>query len=325
MSKITVIGGGAWGSALAQMAATSNHEVCLYARDAAVIAEINTVHTNKRYLGDIVLSDKIMATRYADQALEQAELILVVIPAQALRHVLQSVQKFIPPHCVLILCAKGIEQGSRMFMSEVVEEVLPNQAFAILSGPSFATDVARGRPTAVTIASQSSQLTHHLVHILSGQNFRCYGSTDVIGVEAGGALKNVLALAAGVATGCGLGLSAQAALVTRGFAELRRIAIALGGKAETMTGLSVLGDLMLTCSSNQSRNYAYGLALGQNQSIEGMPLAEGVTTAPVAADLCEHLGIEAPIIHTVSALLAKCMKIDDAIEHLITRPLKFED
>jgi len=324
--KITILGGGAWGTALAQMASRLTERVHLYGRDATAIDEINHQHKNRRYLGDdIVLSNKISATTKGDEALAQADFILAAVPAQSLRHVLTDCRKFIPPQAALVLCAKGIERTSRLFMSQLATQILPGQQIAVLSGPSFASDVARGLPTAVTIAAEQPDLARNLVQIFSTPCFRCYASDDVVGVEIGGACKNVLALAAGASTGYGLGLSAQAALVTRGFAELRRIGAAMGARFETMSGLSVLGDLMLTCSSPQSRNYAYGMALGQGMPVKGLPLAEGVATAPVAADLCHQLGVEAPIIHTVAALLDGKMAVDEAVTHLINRPLKFED
>jgi len=324
--KITVLGAGAWGTALAQMATACSHHICLYARNADVVDEINQQHKNHHYLGDdILLSNKILASLNADEALERSDFILVAIPAQSLRQALTDLRDLIPPQAILILCAKGIERGSRLFMSQVAAEILPHQPIAVLSGPSFAIDVARALPTAVTIAAHDSHLAQKLAHIFSAAHFRCYASDDVIGVEVGGACKNVLALAAGAATGRGLGLSAQAALVTRGFAELRRIGGALGGRLETMSGLSVFGDLMLTCSSPQSRNYLYGLALGQGKSVEQLPLAEGVATAPVAAGICDEWGVDAPIIHTVAALLEKKITIDEAVQQLINRPLKFED
>jgi len=323
--RITILGGGSWGTALAQMVASSGHKTSLYARDETIVTEMNAAHTNRRYLGEITLNDKIFATTQPDQALKEADMILAAIPAQFLRQALQDLKAFIPPHAILILCAKGIERTSRYFMSQVAHDVLPTQPLAVLSGPSFATDVARGLPTAVTIAARDGALAQRLVHDLSCAYFRGYACTDLIGVEIGGALKNVLALAAGCSTGRGLGSSAQAALITRGFAELRRITVALGGKAATLVGLCVLGDLILTCSSSQSRNYAYGLHLGQGKSVENLPLAEGVATAPVAADLCERLGVEAPIIHTVASLLTNRITMGEAVEQLIQRPLKFED
>jgi len=325
-NKITVLGSGAWGSALAEMASRHGRKVHLYGRDQNVVEEINHYHRNHRYLGhDIVLSDLIHATTQADVALAQADFIFVAIPAQSLRSALQKLACLIPAKAVLILCAKGLEQGSRLFMSQVASEILPQQKIAVLSGPSFASDVARGLPTAVTLAAEEADLAQQLTHIFSHASFRCYACDDVRGVEVGGSCKNVLALAAGMAVGRGLGLSAQAALVTRGFAELRRIAAALGAKLETMSGLAVLGDLILTCSSPQSRNYNYGLTLGRGDPVAGLALAEGVATAAVAARLCDELGIEAPIMHTVAAVLDGSMTLDEASYQLINRPLKFED
>lgn len=323
--NITVLGGGAWGTALAAQAVRSGHKVALYARDAATVAEINEHGRNSRYLPDIMLPAGIHAITDAATALAAAQIILVVIPAQALGQALTQLKSFIPPQAKLVLCAKGIERGTQRFMSESVHDLLPDQALAALSGPSFAADVARGLPTAVTIAAEDADLARALVQALSDKTFRCYASTDLRGVEIGGALKNVLALAAGMATGRGLGASAQAALVTRGFAELRRIGLKLGGRAETMTGLAVLGDLLLTCSSPQSRNYAYGMALGAGRPTGNLPLAEGVATASVAAQLCAEHDIEAPLMGTIAAVCAGKTTVEEAIAALLSRPLKFED
>lgn len=322
---ITVLGSGAWGTALAAMATTLGHGVHLYAREKETAEEINSRHSNSRYLSDIVLPETIHATTDPQKALAAADIVLVVIPSQVFGTALGRLAPFVPAKVPLVLCSKGIEQTSGRFMSDIAQDILPHHPIAALSGPSFAADVAKGLPAAVTVASRDNSLVHDLARLFSGQNFRCYASTDLTGVEIGGALKNVLALAAGMATGRGLGASAQAALVTRGFAELRRIGAALGGKPETMTGLSVLGDLILTCSSPQSRNYAYGAALGAGRPVAGLPLAEGVATAPVAARLCEKHGIDAPIIHTVAAILSGRMHVNDAVQALITRPVKFED
>lgn len=323
--KIAVMGSGAWGTALAAMASTLGHDVKLYGRDDDVIQSINKRHINSRYLPDIALPDKILATTNAQEALDRTDLVLAVIPAQAFASALKEFATSIPQNAPIVLCAKGIEQQSGRFMSDIVEDIVPNHAVASLSGPSFADDVARGLPTAVTIAAKTIKLAHDIANILSGKSFRCYSSSDLIGVELGGALKNVLALAAGAACGRGLGASAQAALITRGFAELRRIGKAMGAKAETMTGLSVLGDLILTCSSPQSRNFSYGFAVGSGHSTEGLKLAEGVATAPVAAKLCHDKNIVAPIIDAVACLLDRRITIDQAVNALITRPLKSED
>lgn len=324
-AKIAVLGGGAWGTALASMAATGNHDTWLYARDAKTVDHINTQRRNPAYLGEIELPHGIRASTDAQAVLENADAILAVIPAQSMRKGLLELSRLIPQSAPVILCAKGIERDTGRLMSEVVADVLPDHQIAALSGPSFATDVARGLPTAVTIACENAAIADQLAATLSGPAFRCYSTTDLKGVEIGGALKNVLALAAGAAIGRGYGASAQAALVTRGFAELRRVALAMGAKPETIMGLSGLGDLMLTCSSSQSRNYSYGLALGRSEDLTNRPLAEGVATAPIAAELCRKYNVPAPIITAVAALLAGKTTIDEAVTALLNRPLKTED
>ena len=324
-AKIAVLGGGAWGTALAAMAAIGGHDAWLYARDAETVAHVNNQHRNPAYLGEIELPEGIRASTDAKAVFLDADIVLVVVPAQVMRKGLQELSSLIPQSAPVILCAKGIERETGRLMSEVVAEVLPNHTIGALSGPSFATDVARGLPTAVTIACGDAVIADQLAAMLSGPAFRCYSTTDLKGVEIGGALKNVLALAAGAAIGRGYGASAQAALVTRGFAELRRIGQAMGAKPETIMGLSGLGDLMLTCSSSQSRNYSYGLAIGRGEDLSNRPLAEGVATAPIAAELCKKHAIPAPIITAVAALLAGKITIDEAVTALLNRPLKTED
>lgn len=323
--KIAVMGSGAWGTALAIMACHLGHNVTLYGRNKDTIYAINQHHINEQYLPGIQLPQNIIATDDPSEALGKAELVLAVIPAQTFGSALSEFAPFIPANAPIVLCAKGIERKTGRFMSDIVKDILPSQSVATLSGPSFANDVARGLPTAVTVAAQHIDTAHRISETLSGSVFRCYSSDDLIGVELGGALKNVLALAAGAAAGRGLGASAQAALVTRGFAELRRISKAMGAKTETMTGLSVLGDLMLTCSSPQSRNFSYGFAIGAGKSTEGLKLAEGVATAPIASQLFHQKKISAPIIDAVAALLDRRITIDQAVNALITRPLKSED
>ncbi len=324
-AKIAVLGGGAWGTALAAMAAIGGHDAWLYARDAETVEHVNNQHRNPAYLGEIELPEGIRASTDAKAVFQDADIVLVVVPAQVMRKGLQELSSLIPQSAPVILCAKGIERETGRLMSEVVAEVLPNHMIGALSGPSFATDVARGLPTAVTIACEDAVIADQLAAMLSGPAFRCYSTTDLKGVEIGGALKNVLALAAGAAIGRGYGASAQAALVTRGFAELRRIGQAMGAKPETIMGLSGLGDLMLTCSSSQSRNYSYGLAIGRGEDLSNRPLAEGVATAPIAAELCKKHAIPAPIITAVAALLAGKITIDEAVTALLNRPLKTED
>lgn len=323
--KIAVLGGGAWGTALAVMAANCGHETLIYARNEATVDEINTQHRNRHYLGDIALPSALKASVDVAEATLQADAILAVIPAQSMRVAMEELKDVLPKNAPIILCAKGIERSSGMLMSQVVAEVLPHHDIAALSGPSFATDVAQGLPTAVTVAAQNAFIADQVAALLSGPVFRCYSTTDLVGVELGGALKNVLAIAAGAAIGRGLGASAQAALVTRGFAELRRIGHAMGAKPETIMGLSGLGDLMLTCSSAQSRNFSYGLALGRGEDLTKRPLAEGVATAPIAAEICAKNAISAPIIEATADLLTGKITIDEAVKALINRPLKTED
>ena len=324
-SKIAILGGGAWGTALAAMASKSGHETWLYARDGATVEAINRTHRNPRYLDAIELPAAINASADVAAVVDRADAVLAVIPAQTMRAGLSELSSIIPQTAPVVLCAKGIERSTGRLMSEVVAEVLPNHQIAALSGPSFATDVAHGLPTAVTVACEDAATSDQLAALLSGPAFRCYSTTDLKGVEIGGALKNVLAIAAGGTIGRSFGASAQAALVTRGFAELRRIGQAMGARPETIMGLSGLGDLVLTCSSSQSRNYSYGLALGRGEDLTNRPLAEGVATAPIAAELCRKHAISAPIIDATGALLDGAITIDEAVTALLNRPLKAED
>ncbi|TGQ74769.1 NAD(P)-dependent glycerol-3-phosphate dehydrogenase [Mesorhizobium sp. M00.F.Ca.ET.186.01.1.1] len=321
--EITVLGGGAWGTALALAMLRAGHAATLWARDADTVAAIGRGE-NSRYLPGIVLEPGITATGDIGAALNGADCVLAVTPAQSLRAMLALARGHMPAGVPLVLCAKGIERDTGALLSAIVEEMLPQNPVAALSGPSFATDVARGLPTAVVVAARDEALAAELAALFSAQNLRCYSSDDLIGVEIGGALKNVFAIAAGAVTGAGLGASAQAAMVTRGFVELRRIGAAFGARPETLMGLSGLGDLLLTCSSAQSRNFAYGLALGQGKSLAGLPLAEGVPTAAIAARIAAERQIEAPIISAVAAILDGKVTIGQAVTALMTRPLKTE-
>ena len=324
-NTICVLGGGAWGTALAVTMLRAGHAVRLWARDSGTVRSIMKKGRNPRYLPAINLDPGILATTDERQALERAYAILAVIPAQSLRSVLTELADAIPTGVPVVLCAKGIERDTGRLMSEITTEVLPANPVAALSGPSFAIDVARGLPTAVTVAAASEPLAQELAGLLSAPALRCYSTDDLIGVEAGGALKNVLAIAAGAVAGAGLGASAQAATITRGFVELRRIGTALGGRPETMMGLSGLGDLILTCGSPQSRNFSYGVALGKGVSLENLPLAEGAATAGIAARIAREKGIDAPICDAVTAILDKRLTITQAMAALLARPLKTED
>lgn len=279
---------------------------------------------NPRYLPGATIDAGILATTDAAAALGDADCVLVVTPAQVLREVLGTVGSDIPAGAPLVLCAKGIEHDSGLLLSEIAETLRPQNPVAALSGPSFAADLARGLPTAVVIAAHEEPLAGALAQLFSTERFRCYSTGDLVGVEIGGALKNVFAIAAGAVTGAGLGASAQAAMVTRGFVELRRIGQAFGAESETLMGLSGLGDLMLTCASAQSRNFAYGLALGRGESLAGRPLAEGVATAGIAAKIAQERGVDAPIISAVAQILDGRITIGQAVSALMSRPLRSE-
>ncbi len=321
--RVTVLGGGAWGTALALAMLRAGHDIRLYARDDETVAALHRGE-NPRYLPGIAIESGIAATSDIGTALADADCVLAVAPAQALRAMLTTAKPHMPKGIPLVLCAKGIERNTGALLSAIVEDILPGAPVAALSGPSFAADVARGLPTAVVVAARDDGLAAELAARFSAENLRCYSSDDLIGVEIGGALKNVFAIAAGAVTGAGLGASAQAAMVTRGFVELRRIGASFGAKPETLMGLSGLGDLLLTCSSSQSRNFAYGLALGQGKPLAGLPLAEGVPTAGIAARIATERGIDAPIITAVSAILDGAITIRQAVSALMTRPLKTE-
>ncbi|TWG50054.1 NAD(P)H-dependent glycerol-3-phosphate dehydrogenase [Aminobacter sp. J44] len=322
-SRITVLGGGAWGTALALTSLRAGHDTTLWARDRESVASINERRENPRYLPGIGLDDRLKATADLAAALSAADCVLAVVPAQTMRSVLIEISS-LPKGVPLVLCAKGIERGTGKLLSEIAAEILPETPIAALSGPSFATDVARGLPTAVTVASTDAALASGLAALFSSRSFRCYSSTDLTGVEVGGALKNVLAIAAGAVAGAGLGASAQAAMVTRGFVELRRVGAAFGAEPETLMGLSGLGDLILTCGSEQSRNFAYGVALGRGDNRDGLKLAEGVATAGIAARLAREKHVEAPIISAVDAILSGRSTIGEAVAALMARPLKSE-
>ncbi len=323
IETIGVLGGGAWGTALALVAQRAGRKVRLWARDHDTVTAIDESHQNPRYLPGITL-DHIPATTNIGAAL-RADAVLLAVPAQAVRAVATIAAPYIAEGHPLVICAKGLERGTAKRMTEVVAEVAPGAAAAVLSGPSFATDVAQGLPTAVTIAAADESLALALCHALGGATFRPYAETDLAGVEIGGAVKNVLAIAAGVVSGRGLGASALAALTARGFAELRRLADALGAKPETLMGLSGLGDLVLTCSSAQSRNFAYGRMLGQGMALDAPhPLVEGIETATVTRTLARRHRVSMPIVDAVVGILSGKVTVDATIESLMSRPLKRE-
>jgi glycerol-3-phosphate dehydrogenase (NAD(P)+) len=326
INRIAVLGGGAWGTALAQTCARAGRNVTLWEHEPGNAKQLEDKRES-RFLPGVRLDDGIKVTRDLGQA-ARADAMLLVVPAQAMRSVCMALATLLRDRTPLIACAKGIEHGTHKFMTEIIAECAPKAVPAILSGPSFAADVARGLPTAVTLAAADAKLAAALAQAINSGTFRPYHSTDVRGVEIGGAAKNVLAIASGIVTGRGLGASAQAALTTRGFAELARFGKAYGAKPETMTGLSGLGDLILTCSSPQSRNFSCGVALGKGEkpgeAAHGK-LAEGVFTAPVLLEMAREKNVDMPISSAVAAVLADKLSVDEAIESLLTRPIKSEE
>jgi glycerol-3-phosphate dehydrogenase (NAD(P)+) len=323
-NHIAVIGGGAWGSALALTCARAGRAVTLWEHDAANAAQLAKNRESLFLPGARIDDSIVIAGDLAEAARAQA--ILLVVPAQAVRAVAKLLTPWIAERTPVIVCAKGIERGTKKFMTEVIADCAPNAVPAILSGPSFAADVARGMPTAVTLAATEDKLAGELARAIGSASFRPYHSTDVRGVEIGGAAKNVLAIAAGVVNGRGLGASAAAALTTRGFAELVRFGKVFGAKPETMMGLSGLGDLLLTCSSPQSRNFTLGFNLGRGQKLDTIHagLAEGVFTASVLVEMARERAVDMPISSAVAALISGKVSVDAAIESLLTRPFKAE-
>ena len=326
LETVSVIGGGAWGTALAQAAAMAGRSVSLVARDQSQVDEINTRHTNSRYLEGQVLHTAITATTLA----VPSDIVILAVPAQSSRTALGAIDPDLLSGKPVVLSAKGLETGTLERQSEVLADMAPRAIPYVLSGPSFAADVAAGRPTAVTLAGDDAEATSLLAAALAGPSFRPYAADDRIGVEIAGALKNVYALACGAVEGAGLGASARSALIARAFAEMSRMVSAMGGSASTLTGLAGLGDLTLTCTSVQSRNYQFGMALGRGQSVEailgsGAKLAEGVATTPVADALAKSLDVDAPLIAAVQAVLSGHANIATVVAGLMSRPLKRED
>ncbi|PHS39693.1 MAG: glycerol-3-phosphate dehydrogenase [Robiginitomaculum sp.] len=327
--KFGVIGGGAWGTAMAQTLAVSGRDVVLWAFEKEVSTAVNTEHENTVYLPGVKLHPSVRASSDFG-ALEGMDAVLGVAPAQHMRTTLEKFAPYAAPGLPVILCSKGIEISTLKFMAEVLADVLPDAVPAVLSGPSFAIDVAKGLPTAVTLAVGEDQgLGENLAAAIAAPTFRPYLSTDVLGAEIGGAVKNVLAIACGMVLGKGLGRSAHAALITRGFAEMTRLGAALGARPETLTGMCGLGDLVLTCSSEQSRNMSAGLALGRGQSLSEImasrsAVTEGVATAPALKRLAVKAGVEMPICEAVAAILDGSANVDTAIEALLNRAHRAE-
>jgi glycerol-3-phosphate dehydrogenase (NAD(P)+) len=328
VDRIAILGAGAWGIALANAAARAGREVTLSPRSRAATAIARDRESPR--LPGVKLAATVTVVDAA-QAAARADAVLLAIPAQQLRAALLPLAKSMHlggPRPLLVACAKGIESATGLFMTEVITNVVPGAETAILSGPSFAADVARGLPTAVTLAASANETAIALARALGSVTFRPYHSTDVRGVEIGGAAKNVLAIAAGIVKGRGLGASAAAALTTRGFAELTRFGRACGAQPDTLTGLSGLGDLILTCSSAQSRNFSLGVAIGEGcapqQAVRTGKLAEGAFTASILVEMAARKGIDVPISEAVAAVLEEKLSVDEAVGKLLTRPFKAE-
>jgi glycerol-3-phosphate dehydrogenase (NAD(P)+) len=325
---IGIVGGGAWGTALAQTLRLAGRDVLLWAREPEVVAEIDASHANTPFLPGVTLDGGLKATAELASVAAQ-DVVLMVAPAQHVRAVAGELCAHLAKGSPLVVCAKGLEQSTGKLLGEVVGESLPQATLAVLSGPSFAADVARGLPAALTLAAADESLGRALATALGSRTLRLYWSSDVTGVQLGGAVKNVLAIAAGIVDGRGLGASAHAALVTRGFAELRRFGEALGARPETLMGLSGLGDLLLTCGSPQSRNMSLGRELGQGQALKAVlggrrSVAEGVYTAGAVVRVAAAKGIDMPICQAVHAIVEGRLGIDAAIEALLSRPQRAE-
>jgi len=333
--NLAIIGAGAWGTALAITAARAGATVRLWARDPALSEAINRDRTNAQLLAGRDIPDGVSATSDMAAAVDGADAILLVVPSQAIRDIGERVHAVAAEGAPVVLASKGVERDSGKLMTTVVEEAMPGRAIGVLSGPSFASEVADGHPTAVTIASADAAEDPHgslalrLSLALATPTFRPYISDDLIGVEVGGAVKNVIAIACGIASGSGFGTNTWAALITRGLDEIKELAEALGGRRETVTGLSGMGDLALTCSSEQSRNMSFGKALGQQQKQEDLlsnrrSVVEGVVNAVAVTDLARQLNVEMPICEAVRAIVADGVEISEAIGRLMERPLKAE-
>ena len=324
--RLSIMGAGAWGIALASAAQRAGRDVTLWTRSSDQADTLGRTRESPRLPGARI-DERIAITAKLDEAV-RCDAVLLVVPAQALREVAAALAPLVTRGMPVMACAKGIERGTHKFMTEVIAEAAPTAAPAILSGPSFASDVVRGLPTAVTLAASEEKTGANLARALGSATFRPYHTTDLRGVEIGGAAKNVLAIAAGIVSGRGLGASAAAALTTRGFAELMRFGRALGARPETLTGLSGLGDLILTCSTRQSRNFSLGLVLGQGlsplEAIAKTGLAEGVYTASVLNDLAREHDTDMPVVAAIAGILDGKASIDEAIGRLMARPFRAE-
>jgi len=327
--RAAVVGGGAWGSALAHLLAQGGHDVQLWAREDDVVEHVNASHANPRFLPGATLDARIRATAVLAEALGGAELVVYVAPSHVLREVVRGAARDVAPGAIAVVATKGIERGSLALMTDVVRAELPQHAVVALSGPSFALEVARGMPTAVVAASHDAAAAAAVQRALASPVFRVYSNDDVTGVEIGGALKNVMAVATGIAEGVGLGLNSRAALITRGLAEMTRLGVALGARPETFAGLAGMGDLVLTCTGALSRNRAVGVEVGKGRALEEVlaateSVAEGVTTTDSARALAEREGVDMPIVRAIARILFEQQAPRHALADLMGRELRPE-
>lgn len=329
METIGIIGGGAWGTALAQNFANADKKVIIWAREEEVVSSINTAHENTLFLPNVKLHDNISATGSLSVVAAKSDALLIVTPAQHLRTTLESMKADLTDDKPIVICSKGVEINSGLMLSQIANETCPSSPIAILTGPTFASEIARGLPSAVTLAMKDKASAEKLATALNTRSLRIYASDDMIGAQIGGAVKNVIAIACGVIEGKKLGESARAALVTRGLAEIARLGAALGAKKETLMGMCGVGDLILTCSSMQSRNFSLGHALGQGESLESIlakrnSVTEGVHTAKALSVMAKNNAVDMPISEAINACLNEGASVDKIIEKMLDRPVKTE-
>ncbi|MEC7734681.1 MAG: NAD(P)H-dependent glycerol-3-phosphate dehydrogenase [Pseudomonadota bacterium] len=327
-TNISIIGAGAWGTALAEVISRQGNQINLWAREDDVVKSINTLNENTLYLPNVKLSELIVAQNNLDNVIN-CDLLLMVTPSQFMRSVLEEIKDNLNDSIPVVLCSKGIETKTLSLMNEITESIIPKNPLAILSGPSFAIDVVNNKPTAVTLACKDLSIGKNIADSISLPTFRPYLSEDVVGAQIGGATKNVIAIAAGVVEGQNLGDSARAATIARGFSEINRLAVALGGQEETLSGLSGMGDLLLTCNSITSRNFSLGIKLGKGLSAEeatdGLSsIAEGMYSAKAIDKLSKKLGVEMPITNAVNDLIERKRSLDEIIDDLLSRPIRRE-
>ena len=327
MSKIAIIGAGAWGTALAQSMANSGKNVIMWALEPEVVESINHHHENKMYLKDVRLNEMIKATHNLDD-IKDCDVFLITTPAQHVRKTLEQMKTTLTGK-PFVICSKGIEIETGSLLSDVAHEVIPDAQVGVLTGPTFASEVARGLPCAVTLAMENKSVGEKIVKLIGSRTLRTYLTDDVIGAQLGGAVKNVIAIASGVVQGRGMGESARCALVTRGLTEISRLAKAMGARKSTLMGMCGVGDLMLTASSMQSRNFSLGVALGEGKTLEDIlgeriAVTEGVHTAKALQVMSQNQAVDMPISNAVNAFLSEGAKIEDIVEHLLDRPLRKE-